>query len=294
MPEYVPGLDLSKKIVSSSKSTTKKAINGSVKKTKKAINSGKEDIESAKNIIKEEMGYQAYAREENKRAYFIRVAKLFGPFGFLILWYIFLLWWPNVKSGTDVASTSMIYLLPSFLGKESMIPAALSAGGDAWIVALTFTFVDAFLVLLVALNFDYIKQIPNIGRVTTAIERSSRKFLDKDRWLNLLIKQFATIGLFFFVMLPFQGGGGANGAIVGRVMGLKPLRVIIPVILGSAVESFALAYSASFFLSLIPDWTSYVGYIIVGLALIFYLIAWMKKARERKRKEETLSAGALQ
>ena len=69
------------------------------------------------------------------------------------------------------------------------------------------------------------------------------------------------------------------GAIVGRVMGLRPARVIIPVILGSMVESFALTYASSYFLSFIPDWAGYVGYGLVFLAIVIYFIAYRRKKK---------------
>ena len=278
----IPGREAAEKVVNRSKKRTKRAIARSKKKTRTVIKHGTEDLLSAKDILREEVGYSAYKREEDKKAYFIRAAKLFGPPCLMLMWYLFLLWFPVTENSTKLVTTSMLYMFPSPFGKETMIPTAVASGAGKFYVALTFTFVDAFLVTFFALNFDYIKRVPNIGRHAKRLERAARSFLDKPNFANIMIKQFATIGIFGFVMLPFQGGGGANGAILGRVMGLRAERVIIAATLGTAVESFALTYASGWFLSLIPNWAGYVGYGIIILALILYLIAARKK---RKKKE---------
>jgi len=275
-----------KKVINDSREKTKRAFDKSREKTKRTFEHGKEDITIAADIIKTDFSYKTYKTEADKRAFFIRAAKLFGPPALLISWYAFLLWTPFCSSSTQLVMFSALYLLPSPFGKETMIPTSVSAGAEGIFVALTFTIVDAFLVMFVAWNFDYIMRVPNIGKYAKTLETAARTFLDKPNFVNRAIKQLATIGIFFFVMLPFQGGGGANGAIIGRVMGLRAERIIIAVTLGTVVESFALTYASDWFLGLIPSWAGCVGYIIFIGAIIIYLISARRKKLKKNNAQQ--------
>jgi hypothetical protein len=125
---------------------------------------------------------------------------------------------------------SILYFVPP-AGKESVIPGMISRDVNPYLVIMDIVFIDVMVSIFLIWNFDYVKKVPLFGGLIDFIERKSQKYL-KDR---KFAKGGIYIMLILFVVVPFQGSGGAASTIIGKILGMKPYRIWACVWIGSFI-----------------------------------------------------------
>lgn len=159
-----------------------------------------------------------------------------------------------------------LYFLPP-LGKESIIPMGVGLGIHPATIAFSVAFIDIVVGLFIALNFDLFKKTPFLGGYVDMVERKGEKVLKTKGWL----RKFTFYGLILVVMFPFQGSGAITASILGRLMGLKPIKVFLSITIGALIGCSLIAYSTDFVIYL-TKLNVIAGLItIIVIIFVFYL-----------------------
>ena len=108
-----------------------------------------------------------------------------------------------------------------------------------------------------------------------------------------IIEHLSSVGLAFFVMIPFEGSGGVAASIIGRILGMDYLKILISVAGGSLISATAIALSAEYIISLVESGIISgifgAGIVIVVVIAVFL---WAKrrmgnsKTAEKKKNTE--------
>lgn len=137
------------------------------------------------------------------------------------------------------------YLLPP-AGKESVIPIGIGLGEPWWLIASSTLVIDLCCSLFIALNLDLTLRIPLLGPYIGRVMEGGRAFITARPWLERL----SFVGLIIFVIVPFQGSGGINATILGRILGFGIPGAVGCVFIGSAISSFGIALGTGTVLTL--------------------------------------------
>lgn len=221
-----------------------------------------------------------------------KVLRFFGPFGlfFLLIGIILILeGWDRFALLTGLM---IAYEFPP-AGKESIIPAGILIWDVHWLLmALLVAFMDVITALFLVWNFDYARKIPLLGKWIEKFEDSNADILDRKGWM----RKAAFVGLILFVMFPFQGSGGVGGSVLGRVIGMRPMRVFQAITAGAVIGTITIGYitvtvGSALFASLRTTEAKVIGVVIfIAVITVFGVLYNRNKKRtlerERKRIEE--------
>ncbi|PTD94736.1 hypothetical protein C9439_00945 [archaeon SCG-AAA382B04] len=155
-----------------------------------------------------------------------------------------------------------VYFFPP-LGKETVIPMGVGFGVSPSLMAFSIAYVDIVVGLFFALNFDLLKKIPFLGYYIKVVEGNGRKLIRNKDWL----RKFAFSGLVLLVMVPFQGSGAVTASVIGRLTGLKPMKVWLSIIIGAITGCIIIAY--------FTDLIIYISKINTILAIIVLILVFL-------------------
>lgn len=193
--------------------------------------------------------------------------------------------WPSEVASRWI-SLSVLYLIPP-LGKESIIPIGVSEGYHPMVMALTVTFVDVVVAMILSWNYYFLTKIPVAGKGLLYVESKGSSTMDK----YPSIKSGAWFALLGFVSIPGVGAGGFTGSIIGRMVGMRPYQVISAVGVGAMMSGLLYAYVADFIIQLFAE--SFAlglsvlllviqAVVIIVLVMRFYKMGkWTKEAEAR-------------
>ncbi|MHC1579864.1 MAG: small multi-drug export protein [Candidatus Alkanophagales archaeon] len=119
------------------------------------------------------------------------------------------------------------------LGMEVGIPTGLRMGLHPAPLLTFILFVDATAALFLVWNISHAEKIPGVGGLLRRTEERGRDFMRRHTW----VRRLGFVGLVLFVMLPIYGTGAITGSVIGRILGMSPLRVWLAVVLGSGLRS---------------------------------------------------------
>lgn len=148
------------------------------------------------------------------------------------------------QHATKLLSLLGAYVVPP-LGKESIIPTGISFGIDPLLLVSSIIVIDMCAALFVFWNYNLLKKIHFIEKILDKIEAKSQKILNK-KWFG----KVWWVGLFLFMIIPLQGSGSISTTIAGRVLGAGK-KVLIIVLLGSAVSSSSIGFASDTILNAI-------------------------------------------
>ncbi|HWQ68291.1 MAG TPA: small multi-drug export protein [Methanospirillum sp.] len=169
----------------------------------------------------------------------IRLALLFLiPFilGFLLLFVFWVVY--DSSHFFQIAGLIFLYFIPP-AGKETIIPAGVALGFPWQVVCFSITYIDAISCMFMLWNFDLICRIPILGRWVFFLVQNGGMYLSKHQW----VERFCFVGLTSFVFLPLQGSGAVGGSILGRMLGMNPLRIFLAIVIGSSLHSLVIGLS---------------------------------------------------
>jgi uncharacterized membrane protein len=156
--------------------------------------------------------------------------------GFLLILSFSLLYEPT--RFIQIFGLIIIYFIPP-AGKGTIIPAGIALGFPWEVICFAVIFIDAISCLFMLWNFDLICKIPYIGRWIYYIVQIGNDYLSHHHW----IEKFCFLGLTTFVFLPLQGSGAVGGSILGRMLGMDPVRIFFAILFGSTIHSVAIGLS---------------------------------------------------
>jgi len=191
----------------------------------------------------------------------------------------------------------VFYAIP-LMGKEILIPKTI-LGSDpppALLVGATTSLIDVCYCLFLIWNYDWVKSVKYLGPKLERAEQKGKDRIARSKWFSKAAFWATT----FFVLVPFKGAGGFGGTILGRIMGLKPYRVLLAVLIGSMIESLTYAFlsdSISPLLETSPffGWLKTVNVLQIFMVMVMVglLIYVVRNPREATRKTAGLMYQAL-
>jgi uncharacterized membrane protein len=221
---------------------------------------------------------------KTRKEYYQRLGYFFGPLALILLMFIsYFLILPG-KDALKLMGGQLGYLfaIPGF-DPNTLILSANTFGINPYIMGLVIGIQDTIIGTFLVLNFDYVKRIPIVGKLIAEFEQGGKNMLEKYKWLN----SFSVVGLFVFIVLPFQGFGPVAGAIIGRIIGIRRLYIIISIVVGSFVAVIALAYLADIIARYLPFWVQIgIPLTIAALLVSGFTYSIIKKKRKKKAEEE--------
>jgi len=176
-----------------------------------------------------------------------------------------------------------IYFIPP-AGKESVIPLGIAMGVPWWLIGFSVALMDILSSLFMVLNFDLALKIPVLGdRYMKSFMEAGEGFFEKHKY----IERLSAIGLAIFVMIPMQGTGGVSTPIVGRMIGIPPLKVMLAVITGSLLGCTIIALGTEYIKDIfVADFTTGILVIIIIAVVVItgYLIYRKHDTKLRSKK----------
>lgn len=190
--------------------------------------------------------------------------------------------WPEAKNLLNV----WLFYGTGLMGKEIMIPKTVLGSNPppALLVGAVTSFIDVCFCLFLIWNYDWVKSVKWLGPKLERAEAKGKDRIARSKWFS----KAAFIATTMFVLVPFKGAGGMGGTIFGRIMGLKPYKVLLAVLIGSMAESLTYAFlsesigpfldSSPFFgwLKTVNVLQIFVAMVVIGL--IIYVVRNPKEA----------------
>lgn len=175
-------------------------------------------------------------------------------------------------------------------GKEGGIPIALAAGGRPWLVATMVLTADlasmCILYPLVDRGLDEVERRRGFGGATLAALRT-RGERRKD-----LVVRYGQLGLYGFMLIPFAFNGPLQTAVVGRLAGLRPSRILPVLVAGVTTTTVAWTFLyASVFARarvVLPPWVPMS--ISLGVSALVVSLAMLASRREKAREDTAIQA----
>ncbi len=208
----------------------------------------------------------------------IVVFQILFPFVVIFLFYTLLYYTLSWTMFSRLGAGSLLYFLPP-AGKESVIPGMISKNVDWYLVIIDIVFIDVIISIFLIWNFDYVKKVPLLGGLLKFVEKHSQKYL-KDR---RFAKGSVYILLILFVMVPFEGSGGAATTIIGKIIGVKPYKLWACVWIGSILGVSIITKAAL-------EAKAYIGedliWVVIGIFAIAGIIAVISFVRGRLKDKK--------
>ncbi len=158
------------------------------------------------------------------------------PFLTIAYYFIFVFDYLPASLTGKYGGLVIAYFVPP-AGKESIIPLMLTdntlgSSIPAWIVASTIIIMDVICSFIIAYNWWFVElifqHIPFLNRGYVWLQKKSEKYRKRE-WI--------TISLIIFMIIPFQGTGGINTPILARLLGVKAKKTVLICFIGSAITT---------------------------------------------------------
>ena len=145
-------------------------------------------------------------------------------------------------------------------------------------------------------NIDIVRRIKFVRKKLEQVQLAAQRMFEK--WPVVRKLSFGT--LIAFVALPFQGTGAMGGVVFSSVLGLKKIKTLIGIIIGSIIGNLFLAIGVDVFQkdfeAVMKNPLTMVIVIVVLVAVIWVInvlmIKTMKELSEEARKQKALAAVA--
>jgi len=201
------------------------------------------------------------------------------PFFLVFLFFIILYFSLSWSMFSRLGAGSLLYFFPP-AGKESVIPGLISENVNPYLVIITIVFIDVITSLFLIWNIDYVKKIPLFGNMLKFIEKHGQRILHEKKFANYSVYIMLTL----FVMVPFQGSGGAGATIIGKIIGAKPYRIWTCIWIGSFLGVSLITKAAL-------EAKEYIGedliWVVVGIFVFAAIYGVISFVRCRSKEKQT-------
>jgi uncharacterized membrane protein len=155
------------------------------------------------------------------------------------------------------------------LGKFIVLGGAADIGLNQWELALMVVFMDTWAAYVLAYNLHHLYKVPRLGPWLHNVQNYCRYWLHE----YPLMRRWAITGVVLFVVVPLSGTGAPGGALLGRIVGLRPRTILAAVFTGSILGcgimvAFAAQISSSFAEVQGEWWFRAIGISILAILLI--------------------------
>ncbi len=183
----------------------------------------------------------------------------------------------------------IFYTVPP-LGKETIIPTRIKQGVPPYFIGFATTMIDLCFCTFLIWNYDWVKKLPVFGPALSRTEEKGRRKAKNSRWFKRTTFTITTL----FVLVPFNGSGGVGGTVLGRIVGMKPYRILLAVFIGSVIGSFSYAYLTDMMMGILEESIIFnyildvsilnVVAVVLIVMLLVYVIRFPKEAAEKSHR----------
>lgn len=110
------------------------------------------------------------------------------------------------------------------------------------LLLLSVVFVDVFVALWVAWNWDLVERVPRLGPLLRRVEAGCQRVIAQKRWRG----RVTIAALAGYVALPFPLTGAVFSSVLGRTLGIDRTRVFLAVVVGSAAGTVPMGVAGFF------------------------------------------------
>jgi len=226
------------------------------------------------------MAFRIWETDPKKKTLSVIVFQIVSLFVISGLFYFAFYLYMDWEMFWDFGGGSVIYFFPP-AGKETVVPGMVSQGVPPHWVVVNIVFIDMVVSLFLIWNFDYVKRVPLFGDLLRFVERKAQAYLKEKTFAKGMIY----VMLVLFVMVPFQGSGGAGATIIGRLIGMKPYRIWACVFVGALIGVGSLAYISEKFTDVFGKKNMLIGVVMIFVVAGVY--ALVSHLRSRRIREST-------
>ncbi|MEC9093569.1 MAG: small multi-drug export protein [Planctomycetota bacterium] len=210
--------------------------------------------------------------EKNKTLWWV---SFLGPWlaGLIILAAVFLINGSAGLTNLGIAAAATFLMLGRFVilfGGEEPITVteeiAFHMSSESLFVMLTI--MDFLVAFFVAFHMDVLFRMPILGRKLAEMVSDGRFILKHQPW----IRNIAFAGLVLFVIFPSSTTGSIGGSIFGRLLGMKRVRVVSAILIGSLMGNglmYILAGWISQYISNDNLWLKLGG--VLGMIVVLFI-----------------------
>ena len=227
---------------------------------------------------------------EQKDPPFIWWAALVGPLVATLValaMVYFIAGWPFVTGFVTAAATAF-FVTGRFI---ILLGAEQAAEGKTFLKLLTpthlfvmLTWLDMMVAIFVAFHMAVLFRIPWAGEKLKGLVSDGRFVLAKQPW----IRRAAFSGLVLFVIFPTSTTGSIGGTIFGRLLGMRRVRVLLAIFMGSILGNGIMLLGANFFNKYFSgdSITLKVGGVLAIVVALFFFERKIKSLKEKYLAEE--------
>jgi len=201
--------------------------------------------------------------------YHILFKALFPLTIYVLSAFIILLVYGNEKVW-DWVNWTVLFLVPP-MGTATVVPLGMNDGFSGLTMALTVTMVDGVLSMYVVWWLVLLKKVPGLGKMFLWLEEKAGKKVESDPKM----KRGSWMIIYMALLIPIQGSGGINMAVIGRILGLRADSIVSAIVAGSLTIALMVAFMSSVGMSLLQQsLTAFIVFLMlmVQVALIGYLL----------------------
>ena len=219
------------------------------------------------------------ARENERRQPFKSLLHSLLPFLIIIAVYVFL-------GLIGKAGTFTVFGLTALPIGKFIILSGAHPGIDMspWQLAIMVFLMDTWVGYVLSYNLHHVYRIPRVGPWLHNVQSYCRYWLHEYPWM----RRWAITGVVLFVTFPLSGTGAPGGALLGRIVGLRPRVTLLAIMAGSAIGCGVMAAFAvplgELFLDIKGEWWFHalsVGLIATLLIGLYVLGARVSRAAAR-------------
>ena len=150
---------------------------------------------------------------------------------------------------------------------------------DARDLFVMLTWMDVMVAIFVAVHMSVLFKIPWAGKKIEGLVSDGQFILRRQPW----IRRTAFLGLVTFVIFPTSTTGSIGGTIFGRLLGMKRLRVVTAILIGSVLGNGLMLVFAEQLGNVVENDSPLMRMIGVG-AMIVALFLFERKIKHLKEK----------
>jgi len=163
-----------------------------------------------------------------------------------------------------------------------------------WALALMVFLMDVWVGYVLSYNLHHVYRLPRVGPWLHNVQNYCRYWLFE----YPIVRRWAITGVVLFVVFPLSGTGAPGGALLGRIVGLRPRTTLLAIITGSAIGcSIMAAFAAPLgrvFLQVRDEWWFHalgVGLLAILVIALYVLGSKVSQAATRFAQQEAGEGG---
>ena len=145
-------------------------------------------------------------------------------------------------------------------------------GLNQWQLALMVVVMDTWVAYVLAYNLHHVYKIPRVGPWLHDVQNYCRYWLHE----YPIMRRWALSAVVMFVVFPLSGTGAPGGALLGRIVGLRPRNIVAAIFVGSTIgcgimAAFAVQIKDAFEPVMGTWWFKAIG---ISIIVILLFVLW--------------------